>query len=1499
MKTKFYRYFNLFSLTIFACINFIYAQNAVYLSSITQNLVTPVRIVIDNTDIIYVSDASRKLISKYNKSGSFLGTITLGGAPLSIAFNKNNQIFIGDGETGYILKLDSNGTPAVFYTGTLFPSDMVFISDSVYVVDSELRIVIVLDQSGSVVRRIGTGTFTSPAGITFNPKNNRLLVSEHGGMGGVLNPVVKVWMFGLTGNLIGSFGSHGSTNGKFYRIQGLDVDRCGNIYIPDPYLGRVSVFNQNGAYITKFGTWGDDLGQLNIPLDIEINSNDSVWITSMNNGALDVYKISYTLPTSNITTGNATVCFGGTTDIPVDFTGTSPWNFTYTVNDSDTTIVTNVTDNPYVLTASAAGTYKVIAISDSGNTGTCFSGSVDLIADSTLPTSNISSGDTTICSGDTTDITIDFIGTPPWTFTYTINDLNPEIVSNTSDNPYILSVTQAGTYKITALSDSGNTGTCFSRSATITVDTVIPSSNITSGNKTICLGTTDITIALTGTPPWTLTYTIDSLTPTTVSNVTDNPYLLTVSQAGTYEITAISGAGCSGILFTGSSKITIDTTLPASAITSGNDTICAGETTGISIDFTGVSPWTFTYTIDSLNPATVSNVSVTPYMLTVSDSGIYEITALSGAGCTGTSFTGSAGITVKNTATGTDSATICNGNTYTFGTQTLTTSGTYNEIFTAANGCDSAVTLTLTVDPAITETVAAQICEGSTYTFGTQTLTTSGTYNEIFTAANGCDSAVALTLTVNPLPTSGITSGNKTICSGTTDIIIDFTGIPPWTFTYTIDSLNSTTVSATPDNPYLLTVSAAGTYKVSALSDAFCTGTGFTGSATIIIDSVLPASAITSGNDTICSGETTDIIIDFTGISPWTFTYTIDSLNPTTVSNTVDDPYILTVSDAGRYEVIALSGGGCAGTSFMGSAKISVDTALPASNIISGNDSICSGKTTGITINFTGTPPWTFTYTIDSLTPTIVSNVMGNPYILTVSGAGIYEVIALSGAGCTGTSFTGNAEITVNPLPTVGAGADEIICSGTTLTLSGTGAVSYLWDNGVTDGIAFTSLATTNYTVTGTDANGCTNTDAVLLTVNSLPPVNAGIDYAVCNGTVVALTGSGAVSYLWDNGVTDGVAFTPVATIIYNVTGTDANGCTNTDAVLLTVNSLPAVDAGIAQQVCIGTSVTLSGSGAASYIWDNGVTDGIAFTPVATTIYNVTGTDGNGCTNNDAVLVTVNSLPVVGGGVDQAVCSGTSITLLGSGAVSYIWDNGVTDGVAFTPASTTTYTVAGTDANGCTNTDAVLLTVNSLPPVDAGIDYAVCNGTSVTLTGSGAVSYLWDNGVTDGVAFTPVVTTIYNVTGTDGNGCTNTDAVLVTVNPILIGTDAAAICQGNAYTFGTQTLTSAGIYNETFVAANGCDSVVTLILTINPTATTTASAAICQGNSYIFGTQTLDSSGVYNEIFNSVSGCDSTVTLTLTVNPVPVPDFSYTANGFEITFVNNSLNAGSYLWDFG
>ena len=117
-----------------------------------------------------------------------------------------------------------------------------------------------------------------------------------------------------------------------------------------------------------------------------------------------------------------------------------------------------------------------------------------------------------------------------------------------------------------------------------------------------------------------------------------------------------------------------------------------------------------------------------------------------------------------------------------------------------------------------------------------------------------------------------------------------------------------------------------------------------------------------------------------------------------------------------------------------------------------------------------------------------------------------------------------------------------------------------------------------------------------------------------------------------------------------------------------------------------------------------------------------------GCDSVASLALTITGNPTVVAGNDQTICAGESVTLSGSGAASYAWDNGITDNTAFSTSTTNTYTVTGTDANGCTATDDVTVTVNAPPVVDAGLEQTICAGESVTLSGSGATTYSWSSG---------------------------------------------------------------------------------------------------------------------------------------------------------------------------
>jgi len=255
------------------------------------------------------------------------------------------------------------------------------------------------------------------------------------------------------------------------------------------------------------------------------------------------------------------------------------------------------------------------------------------------------------------------------------------------------------------------------------------------------------------------------------------------------------------------------------------------------------------------------------------------------------------------------------------------------------------------------------------------------------------------------------------------------------------------------------------------------------------------------------------------------------------------------------------------------------------------------------------------------------------------------------------------------------------------------------------------------------------------------------------------------------------------------------------------------VSAGIDQSICFGEAVTLSTSGPLTYSWDNGVQNGTSFIPSISQTYTLTGTAAYGCIATDQVVVTVNALPTVNAGVDQSICAGTAVTLSASGANTYAWNNNVSNAVAFTPTASGTYSVTGTDANGCVNTDLVAVTVNPLPTVNAGADQSICKGAAVTLSGTGATTYAWNNNVTNGLAFNPIATATYSVSGTDANGCTNADEVIVTVNEASASTLTESAI--DSFTLNGQTYTQSGTYTQTITNAAGCDSTITLNLTLS------------------------------------------------------------------------------------
>ncbi len=510
---------------------------------------------------------------------------------------------------------------------------------------------------------------------------------------------------------------------------------------------------------------------------------------------------------------------------------------------------------------------------------------------------------------------------------------------------------------------------------------------------------------------------------------------------------------------------------------------------------------------------------------------------------------------------------------------------------------------------------------------------------------------------------------------------------------------------------------------------------------------------------------------------------------------------------------------------------------------------------------------------------------IANP-VATASVSMWYYVTVSSANGCAPSVYDSiYLNVLSMPLPVVSGGTNQTICFGSSATLSATGGVSYLWSpGGATSGsISVSPAASANYIVYVTDTNGCGNSDTVSVLV--YPPLNAyaGVDKSICVGATATLNVTGGVFYQWTNSGSTGNSITvsPVSTTDYSVLVTDSIGCADSDTVRVIVNPLPTVSAGPDQITCNASPVTLSASGGISYLWTpgNDTLSSIQVSPVSSANYIVRATDPNGCENYDTVHVTVN--PFITGSIsNRAACQGEATTLIGSRGVSYLWNPGGSTDSSITVSlqNSTDYIVQIITDVGCRINDTIHINVNPLPPAYAGPDVAICSGSDTTLTASGGVSYLWLSNWSpvSSIVVSPVSSQEFVVQVTDANGCKQNDSVYVMVKQLPVanaGTDVS-ICPGYS-----AILSASGGLSYQWNHGAGTNSSIT----VSPAIPT----------SYIV------------DVIN-VDGCMNSDTVTVYLNPEPVPLFDSPAQvceNYSQTFVNySSISSGSILfnlWDFG
>jgi gliding motility-associated-like protein len=544
---------------------------------------------------------------------------------------------------------------------------------------------------------------------------------------------------------------------------------------------------------------------------------------------------------------------------------------------------------------------------------------------------------------------------------------------------------------------------------------------------------------------------------------------------------------------------------------------------------------------------------------------------------------------------------------------------------------------------------------------------------------------------------------------------------------------------------------------------------------------------------------------------------------------TTTDTFLVTLPDT--YSVTITDTNLCAANDII----IVTENPLPTPNL-GGPVSSCPGDT--VTLD-AGVGYSAYLWSDGSTNQTLVTSV-----------AGSYDVTVTDANGCensAGILFFNDT------IPLINIGADDSLCDGGTKVLNaGAGPfTSYLWSNGTTNQTATFSVTSDPWVIVE-DTNGCVGSDTMHLEIFPLPNVNLGPDDFFCvNDSAILNAGAGFTTYSWNNGNPNQtlVVYNPGT---YSVTVEDINQCFDSDTILVSQVPLPTVNIGPDIEYCTGSTFNQllnAGNGFVLYTWMDGTFTQIRNIDQTYDTVWVEVLDTNGCRNVDTMFVIENLLPALNLGPDDTICS-SQIYSLNAGnpngaIVSYLWSTGTTNQtINIGPNSgqqndsTGYYSVTITDNKGCQSMDTMALFTYALPQPNLGNDTAFCTGDPFTMVlDPGAfVSYNWNNGAITPTITIPAVGTSYSVTVTDVNGCSNSDGIVVTDNPLPtpnLGPDED-FCEGTSYTKilnpgnfttylwsdGTTAkvlgVSAGGIYSVTVTDNNGCINQDNIVITENP-----------------------------------------------------------------------------------
>jgi hypothetical protein len=501
----------------------------------------------------------------------------------------------------------------------------------------------------------------------------------------------------------------------------------------------------------------------------------------------------------------------------------------------------------------------------------------------------------------------------------------------------------------------------------------------------------------------------------------------------------------------------------------------------------------------------------------------------------------------------------------------------------------------------------------------------------------------------------------------------------------------------------------------------------------------------------------------------------------------------------------------------------------------SGRDTICQGSSATLSVP-TGYSSYQW-----KLGGVAISGATGNTYSVPTNltpGIYNYSIAVSNSVSCAVVSLT--RTLTVKALPTAVAGANQIICSGSPVSIGGVatgGTAPYIYSWSPTTGLSNPNVAsptasplvTTTYTVTVQDSNGCQNSASVAVTVNPKPTVSVTHIVETCAGTPITIGGPAAngltpYSYAWTpaTGLSSTSAAQPTANpsteTKYYVTITDGNSCQVRDSVDVVINALPTLSTSGNTSICQGGHTTLTangagGTGSLTYAWApaTGLSSTTISNPIANpttnTNYQVTVTDTKGCIASQTISVTVNPnpTPTLAASGPLSICDGDSV-LIGTTVsyASYLWSNGsMSSTIAVKQPGT--FSVAVIDANGCGgNSNSLAVVVHTRPVALIGGPTSACpNSSSIYQTpAQSGLQYLWKisggGSITSGqnassatVLWSSTGTWNVSLTVTDpSTGCSKDTSLSVIVNSVLVPTvslsGTTTLCQGDSLVISAQ-----------------------------------------------------------------------------------------------------------------